>query len=143
MQFDQLRLRRRKFITLLAAAAWPLMAQAQQPGKARIGVIGPRPFTVLTTATCMLVLLTTSRFAPAFADGQETAKTLAQQDDVVTAKASSTTEAVACDLSMNKALNLCMIRGLFNITRVSCDCSQKDIPGAPTWECVGTAACQK
>ena len=127
--------------TLGGAAAWPRAARAQQPGKARTGAIGRRPFTALTAVTCVLILQTTSQFASALAE--ETATMLAQQDGVVTAKASSTTKAVACDLSMNKALNLCMLRGLFNIGRMSCDCSQNDIPGTPTWECVGSVECQK
>jgi hypothetical protein len=35
-----------------------------------------------------------------------------------------------------------MARGLFNIKSVSCDCTQRNVPGAP-WECVGTATCKK
>ena len=99
-------------------------------------------FTALTAATCTCVLLMTSEFTSAIAEGQETASKLAQQGDVMTARASSTTRADACDLSINKAWNLCMIRGLYNITRVSCDCAQNDAPAALAWECVGTAACQ-
>jgi hypothetical protein len=36
-----------------------------------------------------------------------------------------------------------MARGFFNITGVSCTCTQKGSAGAPLWECVGTATCKK
>ena len=49
----------------------------------------------------------------------------------------------ACTSSIEKASNLCMLQGLFNIGRLNCDCTQPDIPGVPIWECVGTAACKK
>jgi hypothetical protein len=88
--------------------------------------------TALAVVACISVLLTASQ-APA----------LAQQDGVVTAKASAATKAAACDLSMDRALNLCMIRGLFSIAAMSCDCTQNNVSGASTWECVGTVACQK
>jgi hypothetical protein len=35
-----------------------------------------------------------------------------------------------------------MARGFFNITGVTCDCNQRNTPGAP-WECVATATCKK
>jgi hypothetical protein len=98
-------------------------------------------FTTLRTATCLFVLLMTSQFAPALAE--ETARQFAQYDGVITARVSSATKADACSSSVDKAYNLCMIRGLFNITRVTCECTQTEVPGPSTWECVGTAACQK
>jgi hypothetical protein len=68
---------------------------------------------------------------------------LAQEDHVMTATASSTTKAGACSSATDKAYNLCMIQGFFNIKRVYCDCTQREVPRPPMWECVGTAACQK
>jgi hypothetical protein len=97
--------------------------------------------TALGTASCIFVLLMTSQFAPAVAE--ETTRKFAQYDNAITAKVSSTTKADACSSSVDKAYNLCMIQGLFNITRVTCDCTQSEVPGAPAWECTGTAACQK
>jgi hypothetical protein len=41
-----------------------------------------------------------------------------------------------------QGLRTCMARGFFNITGVTCDCNQRNTPGAP-WECVATATCKK
>jgi hypothetical protein len=98
-------------------------------------------FTILTSATCMFVFLMTLEFASAIA--QETATQLAQQGEIMTARASSNIRADAWQSAIDRAWNLCMIRGLHNITRVSSDCAQNDTPAALAWECVGTAACQK
>ena len=66
-----------------------------------------------------------------------------QQDQVVTATASASSESSACSASQGQAYNLCMIRGFFNITGVTCTCTQTGSVGAPKWECVGTAKCKK
>jgi hypothetical protein len=76
------------------------------------------------------------QFLPAMAE-------IRQQDQVITATASASTRSAACTSSIEKASNLCMLHGLFNIGRLNCDCTQADDPGAPIWECVGTAACKK
>lgn len=115
-----------------AASPWPLAARVRQVTLA-----------VRVTATCMFVLLLTSQFTPAIAERRETPGKIAQEDHVVTARASSTTKADACSSSVDKAYNLCIIQGFFNITRTDCDCTQSDVPGAPTWECVGSATCKK
>jgi hypothetical protein len=100
-------------------------------------------FSALGTATCLCTLLMTSH-APATAQRQHTATRLAQQEDrVITATVSSSTKVDACSSSMDKAFNLCIIRGLNNIKRVTCDCTESGPPAAPNWECVGTAMCQK
>jgi hypothetical protein len=88
---------------------------------------------VLRTATHTILFLATSHFAPAFA----------QEDHVITAQASSAIRAEACNSSVDKAYNLCMIQGFFNIGRVNCECTQSETPGLPTWECVATARCKK
>lgn len=97
-------------------------------------------FNSLSTAICMLALLVTLQFTPAIA---QTIRKLAQQDRVITASSSGPIKADACNSSVDKAYNLCMIEGYFNISSVKCDCTQRDIPGAPIWECVGTASCKK
>jgi hypothetical protein len=97
-------------------------------------------FTAPTVATCMFVLLMTSEFASA---EEGPATKLAQQGEIMTARASSNIRGDAWQSAIDKAWNLCMIRGLYNITRVSGDCSQNDTPAALGWDCVGTAACQK
>ena len=97
--------------------------------------------TALEAASCLFVLLTTSQVAPAWAE--EATRKFAQYDNVITAKGSSSTKADACSSSVDKAYNLCLIQGLFNVTHVTCDCTQNDVRGAPAWECTGTAACQK
>jgi hypothetical protein len=84
-------------------------------------------------ATCALALLVSSQFT--------TAQTT-QQDQAFTATASAPSKSDACTASSDKAYALCMARGLFNIMSVSCDCNQRNVPGAP-WECVGTATCKK
>jgi hypothetical protein len=66
-----------------------------------------------------------------------------QQDQVITATASASSESSACSAAEGKAYNLCMVRGLFNIKGVTCTCSQTGAAGAPLWECVGTATCKK
>ena len=88
----------------------------------------------LTAMICMFALLMTSRFA---AIAQEA------PPDTMTGKASSNVRGDAYDSAINKAWNLCMIRGLYKITRIRCDCTQNDTPAAFAWECVGTAECQK
>jgi hypothetical protein len=100
-------------------------------------------FTALTSAACMFGLLISSEFASAIAEGQKAATQLAQQGEIMTARASSNIRADAWQSAIDKAWNLCMIRGLYNITRVSSDCAQNDTAAALAWECVGTAACQK
>jgi hypothetical protein len=100
-------------------------------------------FATVSAATGMFVLMATSQPSPAIAERQETAIRLAEQQQVVTATVSSTTRADACTSSIDKAYNLCMIQGFFNIKRVFCDCTQSGVRGAPAWECVGTAECQK
>jgi hypothetical protein len=98
--------------------------------------------TVLGTASCMFALLMTSQFAPAIA--QETKRKFAQQyDNAITARVSSPTKADACSSSVDKAYNLCMLQGLYNITRVTCECTQGEVPGLSTWDCTGVAVCQK
>jgi|SRR5271165_4627964 len=99
-------------------------------------------FTI-TAATSMIVLLMTSHFAPAIAQSQGTGGKLAQQGDVVTARASAARRGDAYDSAINQAWNLCMIRGLYNIIRVNGDCAQSGAPAGHEWECIGTAACQK
>jgi hypothetical protein len=84
-------------------------------------------------ATCAVVLLASLQFA--------TAQT-AQQDQSMTATASAPNKSDACTASTGKAYALCMARGFFNISGVTCDCNQRSAPGAP-WECVATATCKK
>lgn len=100
-------------------------------------------FTAPSVAACTFLLLVIWHSTPALAERQETARQLAQQENVVTATVSAATKADACNSSIDKAYNLCMIQGLFNIKHVFCDCTQSDVAGPPTWECVGTAECQK
>jgi hypothetical protein len=88
---------------------------------------------VLRTATHTILLLISAHFTPAFA----------QEDHVITAQASSSIRADACNSSVDKAYNRCMIQGFFNIARVSCECTQSESPGLPTWECIATAICKK
>jgi len=64
---------------------------------------------------------------------------LAQEGQVTTARASANDRGNACQTSIEKVINLCMIRGLNNIGRVNCDCVQD----GRTWTCTGTAACIK
>jgi hypothetical protein len=94
--------------------------------------------TALSTAICMLGLLVISQFAPATA---QTLRQLAQQDHVETATASSSTRTEACSSAVDKAFNLCILRGFANIS--NCECTQGDVPSAPAWECVGTATCKR
>jgi hypothetical protein len=84
----------------------------------------------------VLAVLTSSPAAEALAE-------TSQQDQVLTATATAPSESSACSASQGKAYNLCIVRGFFNITGVSCTCTQKGSAGAPLWECVGTATCKK
>jgi len=64
---------------------------------------------------------------------------LAQEGQATTARASANDRRTACQQSIEKVINLCMIRGLNNIGRMNCDCVQD----GRTWTCTGTAACTK
>jgi hypothetical protein len=68
---------------------------------------------------------------------------LAQQGDIMTATAASTTQPTACENSINTARNFCTIRGFNRISKVRCECNQNNSPGALAWECIGYAACEK
>jgi hypothetical protein len=64
---------------------------------------------------------------------------LAQMGQATTATASANDRGDACHQSIEKVIDLCMIRGLNNIGRVNCDCVQD----GRKWTCTGTAACTK
>jgi hypothetical protein len=84
----------------------------------------------------VLALLISSPFEEAIAE-------TSQQDQVVTATATASSESSACSASQGNAYNRCMVRGFFNITGVTCSCTQTGPTAAPTWECVATATCKK
>jgi hypothetical protein len=90
--------------------------------------------STLGAASGALALL--GQYVPAMAE-------TAQQDQVLTATANASSRSAACTSAIGKASNLCMLRSLFNIGRINCDCTQADVPGAPVWECVATAACKR
>src|SRR5215475_9018497 len=101
-------------------------------------------FTGSGAAICFSALIMTSQFAPAMAQRQHMAIQLAQQEEqVMTATVSSSTKDDACSSSTDKAFNLCIIRGLNSIKRVTCECTESGAPVSPKWEGVGTAVCQK
>jgi putative N-acetylmannosamine-6-phosphate epimerase len=52
----------------------------------------------------------------------------AQQDQVLTATATASSRSGACTSAIEKASNLCMIRSLFNIGRINCDCTKLKFP---------------
>jgi hypothetical protein len=83
----------------------------------------------------VLALLASSLFANAIAE--------TSQSDAITATATASSEASACSAAQGKAYNLCMVRSFFNITGVTCTCSQTGSAAAPLWECIGTATCKK
>src|SRR5262249_15263300 len=121
---------RRELMALVGRAPVPVGARIWL-GEQRSGNRAARG--VLRAATITALLLAAWPVTPAFA----------QEDHVITAQASSAVRAEACNSSVDKAYNLCMIQGLFNIGRVNCECTQTESPGLPTWECVATARCKK
>jgi hypothetical protein len=64
---------------------------------------------------------------------------LAQEGQATTATASAGDRGDACQQSIEKVINLCMIRGLNTIGRVNCECMQD----GRKWTCTGTAGCTK
>jgi hypothetical protein len=90
-----------------------------------------RPVDILTIA------VPTNPTFPAIAETSQS------QDQIVTATASASSESSACSASQGNAYNLCMVRGFYNISGVTCTCTQTGSAGAPKWECVGTATCKK
>jgi hypothetical protein len=64
---------------------------------------------------------------------------LAQEGQTTTATASANNRGDACAQSIEKVINLCMMRGLNNIGPVKCDCVQN----GPKWTCTGVASCVK
>ena len=100
-------------------------------------------FGALAIASCLCTLPMTLH-APATVQRQHTTIRLAQQEDrVMTAKGSSSAKADACNSSMDKAFNLCILQDLNNIKRLTCECTEGGPSALPNWECVGTAMCQK
>jgi hypothetical protein len=64
---------------------------------------------------------------------------LAQEGQATTTTASANDRGDACAQSIEKVINLCMMRGLNNIGRVNCDCVQD----GRKWTCTGAANCAK
>jgi len=64
---------------------------------------------------------------------------LAQEGQATTTTASANDRGDACAQSIEKVINLCMMRGLNNIGRVNCDCVQD----GRKWTCTGAASCAK
>ena len=64
---------------------------------------------------------------------------LAQEGQATTATASANNRGDACAQSIEKVINLCMMRGLNNIGPVKCDCVQD----GSKWTCTGVASCVK
>jgi hypothetical protein len=96
------------------------------------------PYAILG-ATCVSALLMFSGIVSAGAESEESTDASVQQDEILTATAFSAIREDAWDSAKSKAWNLCMVRGLYNIKRLSADCTSADL----RWDCVGTAACRK
>jgi hypothetical protein len=99
-------------------------------------VMDRRGFIAQLGKAAVLVLLVISLFAPAIAE-------TSQQDQVITATATGSSESSACSAAQGKAYNLCMVRNFFNIIGVTCTCTQRGSVTASIWECEGTATCKK
>ena len=93
-------------------------------------------------ASAFLVACLMGPMAAGAAEADRPLRLAQQRQEITTGNASSSDRELACTRAIQQARSYCIPLGLINIVKVDCQCS-RDSTLKDSWNCVGTAICQK